>query len=1069
MSSSRDAKRARHSLKKRSSRVAASHESHCDSPRPEYTPKLSAPRGLNINLSAAPIECLVKNTAKAHSKPVLGSARSNQPYNAVHNTPMSHSMSRRSKKRQSMKATPTRSSHKHKHRTSSSKASGTAALARHSLSSAKSNKPMAKQKHKHTREREREHHKHSPHKHESSNRSKSGKASHSQSQSHRDHRSSTQKRRSCSKSKSPQQAQPLNHALLDAPTSVASSMAYANEMAASYKKRVSAPITLTMRQNVRNSDAMRSPHTPYYSNKIEKTDKAGGGGGASGGKKRQHKHRRQHRQQQPQHQERHQQHAQHPLHPPPPPPPPPSSESQRKYMDEYVHNKYELPLTQKTQSPDSNGSTNNTVTTNSNSNYSQDGGASALPKHDVKKLMHYSTSITNSSDDTDQQQQQQQEQEQEHAHDADHDCCSSSSSIEMEHDEYLNEMEINEMIRSYRRISNSKSGPRAFSKIRRVSQKLFGLMESISLDNDIEKRKKKTGIGYDETDDDETDDPQSQPPPPPQLPHVDDTYTASSSSSASVKRPSIRRSYPSQPPPTATSTKHKKSTTTKATSKKKNTPQFPHSRRSEHTERERERPHRSSHRHSQQIKLQNLVFEHCSGDDEDDAEETAEQLLRGKASHDYHDTLRKYGYTELKVIAKSLQGIVIEAESLHSHDTDTVIIKITDKQLHASKISNKHGKALSVQEDIIKEKKLLMYLTANNPPSALTKFLGFFEDKYNYFLVMENGGSDFFDWIVQCHRWIREGKVSLKQWNLYIHDLMRQIVELLQWLHCDMNVCHLDISLENMLIKNNKYKSDGNGGVRLSRKMQLKFCDFGLAEFFHHDNDSFVCTKYVGKTHYKAPKVYGKRESFDARKADVWSLGVSFFMMVIGAPPYKLPLSSDDHFPMIQNNDVMAILKRWGRDHYVNNITESLLNQMLQIDEHKRISIHNLGNHPYFTQYNNHNANLAVLKRRSTQDIVALSHALNTANLSNNNSNSSSKKKKRKTPNPVYTNMMAAYHDKGALMESPLTTANGHGHGHGGQQQHHQYQQKQNVFQNLVMSQDDGQLFRYRKRKITSS
>merc|ERR1719334_1832135 len=54
---------------------------------------------------------------------------------------------------------------------------------------------------------------------------------------------------------------------------------------------------------------------------------------------------------------------------------------------------------------------------------------------------------------------------------------------EHEHEQYLDEREINEMIRSFRRIS--KSRPRAYSKSRRVSQKLFGLMESLSFSKEL--------------------------------------------------------------------------------------------------------------------------------------------------------------------------------------------------------------------------------------------------------------------------------------------------------------------------------------------------------------------------------------------------------------------------------------------------------------------------------------------------------------------------------------------------------------------------------------------------------
>jgi len=275
---------------------------------------------------------------------------------------------------------------------------------------------------------------------------------------------------------------------------------------------------------------------------------------------------------------------------------------------------------------------------------------------------------------------------------------------------------------------------------------------------------------------------------------------------------------------------------------------------------------------------------------------------------------------------------------------------------------------------------------------------------------MENGGGDFFDWIVRCHQWIRDGRLSLKQWRQYIRDLLLQICGFVEWLHSAMNVCHLDISLENMLIQNNRFKADGKGGVRLSRKMQIKICDFGLAEYFDPDtNPSFECTKFVGKTHYKSPKVYAKREPFDARKADIWSLGVSCFMMMAGAPPYKLPTAHDEHYPLVEQHDVMAILRRWGRAHYVEADGESLLNGMLNVDEAERLSALQLLRHPFFRRHQKHSVKMNRPKRRSLK--------------------------------------METYRDDRALRESA----------------------NHNIFQRLVRTDDDGQLFRYRKRKLTST
>lgn len=854
-------------------------------------------RGLNINLSAAPIQSLSKNTAKARSKPTLSTrdmARTlhSKPYeyatehmpNAKVSTPLSHSLARRAK-------------HRHTH---------------HQLST---------------------------------------------------------------------HSKPSKHILMNMNMNVTSTYS------ARYKKRISAPIILpcsttqlqhesTIQQHgggvtVTTLEPLNTPNTPYYSNigtpqyvehPVTAAAAAAAAHKASSSKKKSKKHK--HIKYKVSNNKRRKSRSR-------------EQYEERSHSPAHAHAHYQVQgVKEKEATQCSSNDSNNTLTTNSNSNSNSSTSSqeTITQKHD-KNITYSTKSITHSS---------------EHEDDA-------SSTADRESDEYLDEIEINEMIRSYRRIS--KSRPRAYSKTRRVSQKLFGLMESISLDNDIEKKKKKQGIGYHEHPEGKVEYHQHQ--------HSEQHHEHEYQHAPHVEQYMDEEEHEEEA--------HDEE---------------------EEEEEEEEEDSVEEHDHNK-IRMNNLIFQK---DEEDDSKVESEQdLLDGKAKHDYHDTLRKYGYVEIRTIAKSLQGIVIEAECMNkSVNKENVIIKITDKQLHLNKISNKHGKALSVQEDIIKEKKLLMYLTANNPPAALVKFLGFFEDTYNYFLVMEHGGTDFFDWIVKCHKWIREGKISLKQWNLYIHDLMLQIVKFLKWLHCKMNVCHLDISLENMLIKNNKYKSDGNGGIRLSRKMQIKFCDFGLAEYFNQDNQLFTCSKYVGKTHYKAPKVYGKKETFDARKADIWSLGVSFFMMVIGAPPYKLPLSNDDHFPMIQRNDCMAILKRWGRDHYINRITESLLNQMLQIDEAKRISIHNIENHPYFTQHltqqQRHQRRSGLIpKRRSTQDIITLSASSSLKALSN------SKRKKKKPSNPVHSNIMATYHDNSALMESPSTMhLNNKLRGHPESEQHHQ-------------------------------
>ena len=76
------------------------------------------------------------------------------------------------------------------------------------------------------------------------------------------------------------------------------------------------------------------------------------------------------------------------------------------------------------------------------------------------------------------------------------------------------------------------------------------------------------------------------------------------------------------------------------------------------------------------------------------------------------------------------------------------------------------------------------------------------------------------------------------------------MVEFVDWLHSTMGICHLDISLENLLISNvfvmSDQAADGRTQLMFSHNFHIKFIDFGLATSFN--GKDFRCTKYVGKT-----------------------------------------------------------------------------------------------------------------------------------------------------------------------------------------------------------------------------
>jgi len=185
---------------------------------------------------------------------------------------------------------------------------------------------------------------------------------------------------------------------------------------------------------------------------------------------------------------------------------------------------------------------------------------------------------------------------------------------------------------------------------------------------------------------------------------------------------------------------------------------------------------------------------------------------------------------------------------------------------------------------------------------------------------------------------------------------MWQMSVFLLWLHNTGHVCHLDVSLENLLVYNAEFIERDDGKVTISTDIEIKFCDFGLAEWYRIDDinapNAYLSTKYCGKTNYKSPQVFSKEGPFDARKADVYSLGVCFFCLAIGAPPYKTPTSTDKGYAdYISKGKIANLLFSWRRHHYVTERMLSLLGILLEPDENRRPTMDDVVHTPWLRSY----------------------------------------------------------------------------------------------------------------------
>ncbi|KAI9097650.1 hypothetical protein K1719_025535 [Acacia pycnantha] len=156
----------------------------------------------------------------------------------------------------------------------------------------------------------------------------------------------------------------------------------------------------------------------------------------------------------------------------------------------------------------------------------------------------------------------------------------------------------------------------------------------------------------------------------------------------------------------------------------------------------------------------------------------------------------------------------------------------------------------------------------------------------------------------------------------------QQLISGVSYCH-SMQICHRDLKLENTLL-------DGSTAPR------VKICDFGYSKssVFHSQPKSTV-----GTPAYIAPEVLTKKE-YDGKVADVWSSGVTLYVMLVGAYPFEDP------------EDPKNFRKTLGRilsvqysipDHIrVSMECKHLLSRIFVADPEKRISMMEIKNHPWF-------------------------------------------------------------------------------------------------------------------------
>ncbi|KAL5753391.1 hypothetical protein ACOSP7_023570 [Xanthoceras sorbifolium] len=157
----------------------------------------------------------------------------------------------------------------------------------------------------------------------------------------------------------------------------------------------------------------------------------------------------------------------------------------------------------------------------------------------------------------------------------------------------------------------------------------------------------------------------------------------------------------------------------------------------------------------------------------------------------------------------------------------------------------------------------------------------------------------------------------------------QQLISGVSYCH-SMQICHRDLKLENTLL-------DGS-----STAPRLKICDFGYSKsaVLHSQPKSTV-----GTPAYIAPEVLSRKE-YDGKIADVWSCGVTLYVMLVGAYPFEDPEDPRNFRKTIQR----ILTVQYSIPDYVRVSMECrlLLSRIFVANPEKRITIPEIKKHSWF-------------------------------------------------------------------------------------------------------------------------
>ena len=242
-------------------------------------------------------------------------------------------------------------------------------------------------------------------------------------------------------------------------------------------------------------------------------------------------------------------------------------------------------------------------------------------------------------------------------------------------------------------------------------------------------------------------------------------------------------------------------------------------------------------------------------------------------------------------------------------------------KVYSKKIFNKKFQLSDPEEQIKQEVSILQLLNHPN----LIKLEEYIDDKVtNSIIMIFPLGQESLSKIIHTDRYLTEEHARV---------IFKPIAEGIKFLHSH-NIVHRDIKPDNIMFFANN---------------EVKLIDFSVSQLLDNDNQFLDDTE--GSPAYSSPEEHSG-ESFDPKKADVWSFGVSLYETIFGRLPFNNNEKIGTYFEQCAKiaihirNDPIS----YEKEPPISEDLKQLFEHCLDKNPETRYSIDNVLKHPWMYQ-----------------------------------------------------------------------------------------------------------------------